>query len=205
MKIYYLSTAERSEDFLTTPDYFFRYDRGVTNVRPKSWLGRLLFGKLMASSQWLALGDKLNWALAKTKPTVTLDTFVPFSKVGELMSWFDREFAFYPLWVVPYRRVHDYEWLHDDYWKQLGDDLFLDIAIYGMRQHGERNAHRVIEEKLREIGGIKTLISHNYYAEDEFWQIFNHKNYDAVKQRTDPHNVFRDLYTKTCVTAMGKS
>jgi FAD/FMN-containing dehydrogenase len=205
MKVYYVSTAERREDFLTTPDYFFRYDRGVTNVRPKSWLGRLLFGKLMASSQWLALGDKLNWALPKQKPTVTLDTFVPFSKVGELMRWFDREFAFYPLWVVPYRRVHDYEWLADDYWKQLGDDLFLDIAIYGMRQKGERNAHRMIEEKLREIGGIKTLISHNYYPEAEFWQIFNRKNYDAVKQRTDPRNLFRDLYTKMCVAAMGKS
>jgi FAD/FMN-containing dehydrogenase len=205
MKIYYRSTATRSEDFLTTPDYFFRYDRGVTNVRPKSWLGRLVFGRLMASSQWLALGDKLHWALAKDKPTVTLDTFVPFSKVDEFMGWYDREFAFYPLWVVPYRRVHDYEWLADDYWKQLGDDLFLDIAIYGMRQTGERNAHRVIEEKLRELGGIKTLISHNYYPEAEFWQIFNRKNYDAVKQLTDPRNLFRDLYAKMCVAAMGKS
>ncbi len=205
MKIYYRSTAERAEDFLTTPDYFFRYDRGVTNVRPKSWLGRLVFGKLMRSSQWLALGDKLNWALAKTKPTVTLDTFVPFSKVGEFMRWYERELDFFPLWVVPYRRVHDYEWLSDDYWKQLGDDLFLDIAIYGMRQRGERNAHRMIEEKLRELGGIKTLISHNYYPEAEFWQIFNRRNYDAVKRRTDPRNLFRDLYAKMCVAAMGKS
>jgi FAD/FMN-containing dehydrogenase len=205
MKIYYSSTAERSEDFLTTPDYFFRYDRGVTNVRPKSWLGRLLFGKLMTSSQWLALGDKLNFVLAKDKPTVTLDTFVPFSKVGEFMRWYEHELDFFPLWVVPYRRVHDYEWLSDDYWEQLGDDLFLDIAIYGMRQRGERNVHRMIEEKLRELGGIKTLISHNYYPEAEFWQIFNRKNYDAVKQRTDPRNLFRDLYAKMCVAAMGKS
>jgi FAD/FMN-containing dehydrogenase len=205
MKIYYRSTAERAEDFLTTPDYFFRYDRGVTNVRPKSWLGRLLFGKLMASSQWLALGAKLHWALAKSKPTVTLDTFVPFSKVDEFMRWFERELDFYPLWVVPYRRVHDYEWLVDDYWKRLGDDMFLDIAIYGMKQTGERNVHRLIEEKLRELGGIKTLISHNYYPEPEFWQIFNRTNYDAVKQRTDPRNVFRDLYTKMVLATMGKS
>jgi len=205
MKVYYRSTAERDEDYLTTPDYFFRYDRGVTNVRPSSWLGRLLFGKLMTSSRWLKLGAKLHWALSKTKPTVTLDTFIPFSKIDAFMSWYERELDFFPLWVVPYRRVHDYEWLVDEFWQTLDDDLFLDVAIYGMKQTGERNTHRVIEEKLRELGGIKTLISHNYYPEAEFWQIFNRPNYDAVKKRTDPNNVFRDLYAKTCQAAMGKS
>ena len=60
-----------------------------------------------------------------------------------------------------------------------------------------------MEEKLREIGGIKTLIAHNYYPEGEFWQVFNKRNYDAVKAVTDPQNKFRDLYTKTCRAAMG--
>jgi hypothetical protein len=60
-----------------------------------------------------------------------------------------------------------------------------------------------MEDKLRELGGIKTLISHNYYSRDEFWQTWNKRNYDTVKRITDPHNVFRDLYTKTCKAAMG--
>ena len=205
MKIYYRSTATRAEDYLSTRDYFFRYDRGVTNVRPSSWLGRLALGRVMTSRRWLALGAKLHWALAKTRPDVTLDTFVPFSKAGAFMRWYERELDHFPLWVVPYRRVHDYEWLVDDYWRSLDDDLFLDIAIYGMKQTGDRNAHRMIEEKLRELGGIKTLISHNYYPEAEFWQIFNRPNYDAVKRRMDPDNVFRDLYAKTCVAAMGRT
>ncbi|MDB4956860.1 MAG: putative decaprenylphosphoryl-beta-D-ribose oxidase [Myxococcales bacterium] len=204
MKVYYQSTKTRSEDYLTTPNYFFRYDRGVTNVRPSSFLGRLLFGKLMSSSEWLRLAEKFHWLLPKRRPTVTLDVFVPFSKAPEFMRWYEREFAFFPLWCVPYKRVHDYEWLADDYWKQLDDSLFLDLAIYGMKQRGERNAHRMMEEKLREIGGIKTLIAHNYYPEAEFWQIFNKPNYAAVKAKTDPQNLFRDLYTKTCRTAMGE-
>lgn len=41
MRIYYLSTASRREDYLKTSDYFFRYNKGVTNVRPKSFAGRL--------------------------------------------------------------------------------------------------------------------------------------------------------------------
>ena len=81
--------------------------------------------------------------------------------------------------------------------------MFLDFAIYGMRQRGDKDSHRVLEQKLHELGGIKTLISHNYYTEDEFWSIWNKPNYDAVKAITDPDDVFRDLYAKTCRAAMG--
>ena len=204
LSIYYESTRKRSEDYLATADYFFRYDRGVTNVRPKSFAGRLLLGKLMTSSQWLRLGEKLHWALRRARPTVTLDVFVPFSRVVEFFAWYDRELAFYPLWCVPYRRVRDYEWLDPAFYRELRDPLFLDLAIYGMKQRGPRNVHRMIEEKLRELGGIKTLISHNYYGEQEFWSIWNKRTYDAVKAITDPKNLFRDLYTKTCKAAMGQ-
>jgi FAD/FMN-containing dehydrogenase len=204
MKVYYRSTATRDEDWLRTPDYFFRYDRGVTNVRPSSFLGRLFFGKLLSSTQWLWIARKLHWLLPNERPTVTLDVFVPFSKAPEFMRWWEAEFGFFPLWCVPYRRVRDYEWLDGSFYEGMQDQLFLDLAIYGMRQSGDENCHRKIELKLRELGGVKTLISHNYYGEDEFWQIWNKRNYDAVKQITDPKNVFRDLYTKMCRAAMGQ-
>ena len=204
LRVYWESTGTRREDYLATPDYFFRYDRGVTNVRPSSLPGRLVFGKLLTSTQWLKLGNKLHWVLARENPTVTVDLFLPVSRAPEFLSWYERELDFYPLWCVPYRRVRDYEWLAPRFYAGHTDDLFLDLAVYGMRQHGKRaGAHRKIEEKLMELGGIKTLISHNYYSEDEFWSIFNRGNYDAVKRITDPDNAFRDLYTKTCRTAMG--
>ena len=203
VKIYYRTTRTRYEDYLRTRDYLFRYDRGVTNVRPKSLPGRLLFGKLMTSTRWLRLAEQVPWLLRDERPTVTLDVFIPDSRVPEFLAWYERELGHYPLWCVPYRRVRDYPWLADSFWADLHDSLFLDLAIYGMRQHGERNVHRLIEEKLRELGGIKTLIAHNYYGEDEFWSIWNKRNYDAVKAITDPHNRFRDLYTKTCRAAMG--
>jgi FAD/FMN-containing dehydrogenase len=204
VKVYYQSTAKRREDYLPTKHYFFRYNRGVTNVRPKSFVGRLLFGKFLQSSQWLRLAEKVHWLLPKDRPTITLDVFVPFSKVPAFMTWWTETCKFFPLWCVPYRRVHDYEWLADGFYDQMKDDMFLDIAVYGMKQPGTANYHRLIEEKLRELGGIKTLISHNYYGEDEFWQIWNKRNYDAVKAITDPKNLFRDLYTKTCKAAMGR-
>ena len=203
MKIYWESTGTRVEDYLPTADYFFRYDRGVTNVRPKSFLGRLLFGKFIASTQMLWLGHKLHWLLPREHPTITLDVFVPISRVPEFLAWYAKTFKFYPLWCVPYHIARRYEWLSDAYWSGVKDEMFLDLAIYGMKQHGDANYHRLMEEKLRELGGIKTLIAHNYYPEAEFWTIWNKPNYDAVKAITDPKNMFRDVYTKMCKAAMG--
>ena len=61
-----------------------------------------------------------------------------------------------------------------------------------------------MEKKLIELGGLKTLIAHNYYPEDEFWSIWSRRNYEAVKIKTDPNNRFRGLYEKTCRAAMGQ-
>ena len=205
LKVYYQSTAKRSEDYLKTPHYFFRYDQGVTNVHPKSFLGRLLLGKFLGSTEILKLAKKLRWlVLSDDRPDVTVDTFLPFSRLKEFLEWYAKDFCHFPLWVVPYRRVHDYEWLSDGFWKGMDDELLIDIAIYGMKQRGDTNYYRLMEEKLQELNGIKTLISYNYYPEDEFWEIFNRKNFDTVKAITDPDNIFRNLYEKTCQASMGQ-
>src|SRR5262249_20326690 len=133
MKIYWRSTATRAEDYLTAPHYFFRYDRGVTNVRPRSFLGRLLFGKLVTTNELLRLAERFEWLLGPTASTVTLDVFVPFSRLPDLFDWYAREIGHYPLWIVPYRRVRDYEWIAGDFYAGLTDDLFIDVAIYGLR------------------------------------------------------------------------
>ncbi len=199
MKIYYQTTATRDEDYLRTPDYFFRYDRGVTGVRFSSFFGRLFFGKFASSSHILRLAEKIHWLLPRKRPTVTLDIFVSISKIKTFLKWYEHEFQHFPLWVVPYKRTRDYEWANKSFYEAAGsDELFVDLAIYGMKQRGDKNYYRIMEEKLMEIGGIKTLISHNFYSEEEFWKNWNKPNYDQVKAITDPKGMFRDLYQKTC-------
>jgi FAD/FMN-containing dehydrogenase len=200
MRIYYKSTKTRSEDYLRTLDYVFRYDKGVTNVHQSSFLGRLLFGKFVGSSQVLRLAEKLHWLLPRERPNITLDVFIPFSKVTEFFAWYGESFKHFPLWCVPYRRVRDYEWIAPGIFERIPqDELFLDIAIYGMVQPPDgKNYYRLMEEKLMEIGGIKTLISHNFYSEDEFWKTWNKANHDGAKKIVDPDGVFRGLYEKTC-------
>jgi hypothetical protein len=203
MKVYYKSTRTRTEDFLKTPDYFFRYDRGVTNVHPRSWLGRLFFGKFLTSAQFLRIAEKVPRLIPRERPDVIVDLFMPFSKLDDYLAWHGKELDFFPLWCVPYKRVRDYEWIASDLFEGVDDELFVDLAIYGMKQPPGRNVYKEIEDKLMTISALKTLISYNYYEEDAFWRVFNEPNYAAVKRRTDPENLFRDLYSKTCKAAQG--
>jgi FAD/FMN-containing dehydrogenase len=204
-KVYFVSTRERAEDYLETPDYFFRYDRGVTNVHPKSYVGRLLFGKLLDSSTLLRIVDKLHMLLSPDRPNVTLDVFLPSTKLPDFLVWYEEHIDFFPLWFVPYRRVRDYEWIADGYLDQVADDdMFVDIAIYGCEQAPGRNYYAEIEQKLIEISGIKTLISHNYFDEPTFWKVWNKPNYDRAKQVLDRRNLQRDLYEKTCRATQGR-
>lgn len=203
LKVYYQSTTKRREDYLTTPNYFFRYDKGVTNVHPKTFLGRLLLGKFLHSTQLLSLANRLHWLLPRRNPSVTVDLFLPASRLPSFLEWYNRNLGHYPLWYVPYRKVRNYAWIADGYFDGIDDELFIDLAVYGMPQPDGRNVYAELEVELERQRGIKTLISYNYYDQETFWRIWNLTNYTSVKAITDPRNQFRDIYTKTCRAALG--
>jgi hypothetical protein len=56
----------------------------------------------------------------------------------------------------------------------------------------------LIEQRVSELGGLKSLYSDSYYTEDEFWTVFDHSAYVALKTRYDPNSALPDLYAK-CV------
>jgi len=103
----------------------------------------------------------------------------------------------------PLRPARRYPWLSDAWYAGLTDELLVDLAVYGYRQPPGRNVFRLLEEKLQELNGAKTLISYNYYSEDEFWRSGNRDNYFAGKKIPDPKGRRRDLYTKTCRASRG--
>ncbi|MFZ5470133.1 MAG: FAD-binding oxidoreductase [Myxococcota bacterium] len=203
VKVYFQSTARRREDYLTTLDYLFRYDRGVTTANPKSALGRALVGRWWHSDRVLRWANRLHRFLPAKRPRVLVDLFVPFSRAGEFLEWYRQRIGVYPVWCVPYRRVRDYEWLTSAFFAGVHDPLFLDLALYGVRQPKGRNLYKELEEELFVVNGVKTLISYNYYDEESFWRVWNRPNYEAVKRITDPAHVFRDLYAKTCRATRG--
>jgi hypothetical protein len=204
LNIFYKSTRARREDYLSTYDYFFRYDtechwlsRTIPGLETK--LLRLLLGKtLLGSTNLLTWSKRLRPILKFDKrPDVVVDVFIPSNQLERFYALYLQNIGYFPLWIVPYRRVQNYPWINDEYDKKIGDELFIDVAIYGLgnRKKGI-NYYKILEDMVYECNGIKTLISHNFYDRETFWTIYNRKNWENVKQKTDPENLFRDLYEK---------
>lgn len=201
MKIFYKSTREKEEDFMTTLDYFFRYDTEChwlsRNFGLENPLLRLLFGRFfLSSTNMIKTAKKLRFLFKNLKPDVIVDVFVPMSRFKKFYEFYEKEFNYFPLWIVPYKVATRYDWINETFMKDVPDKLFIDCAIYGLRQK-DRDYYKLMDEKLLELKGLKTLISHNSYDQETFWKIYNRDRYARIKKLTDPENIFRDLYQKT--------
>jgi FAD/FMN-containing dehydrogenase len=204
LDIYYKSTARLDRDVMTTRDYFFRYDTEAhwltATIPPLQWkpvrfaVGKAFLGStnLIKWSRRLAPVMKL-----KRRPEVVVDIFIPSRRMLDFNRWYEADYAFYPLWLVPYRVPEPYPWIAPDHWARMDDDLMIDCAVYGKKNSDRSVDHSVtLEEKTYELGGIKTLISRNHYSRERFWSIYNEANYRAAKARLDPRGVFPDLFEK---------
>ena len=204
LDIFYKSTRTRSEDYLTTEDYCFRYDAEchwlTRTVPPLEWKPvRFAVGKFfLGSTNLIRWSKRLEPLLSlKKRPDVVVDVFVPSRRLRDFYTWYTRGLAFYPLWLVPYRIAAPYPWIAPSHAAGFGDDLFIDCAVYG-KPNGDPaiDWSQALEDKTYELGGIKTLISRNHHTPEKFWQIYNKNGYDAAKSRLDPNAVFPSLYGK---------
>jgi len=204
LDIFYKSTLQKKEDYLTTEEYLFRYDtechwlsRTIPGMETK--LMRLLLGRTILSSTNLLTWSKRLRPILKfdKRPDVVVDVFIPANQLDKFYKLYLKKINYFPLWIVPYRRVQSYPWVNDEHDKRINDDLFIDVAIYGLsNRKKDVNYYKILEDMVFECNGIKTLISHNFYDRETFWQIYNRPNWEKVKKRMDPNNLFRDLYEK---------
>jgi len=202
--IFYKSTARLAEDWMTTWDYCFRYDREAhwmtATVPPLQWRWvRATIGRpFLGSTNLIRWSERLAPVLRlKKRPDVVVDVFLPIRRFADFFAWYARDYDFWPLWIVPYRVDAIYPWISDERAARMADTLLIDAAVYGKpNTHPTLDASEVLERKVFELDGIKTLISRNHYDEATFWQVYSKPRYDAAKARLDPQNVFGDLYEK---------
>lgn len=202
-EIYYKSSREKLDDYLSTYDYCFRYDADChwlsrkLPVLEKSLVRRLAGSLVLGSTNLIRWEEKLRPILQPGRPDVICDVFLPQRQLGAFWEWYAREFDFYPLWVVPSRLFEAYPWLTSEKWAQFQDEFVVDCAVYGKPENdASKDYSQLLEQRTDALGGIKTLISRNHFSREHFWQIYDRANYAAMRLRLDPAGRFPDLYDK---------
>jgi FAD/FMN-containing dehydrogenase len=212
--IYYRSIREKPRDYLTVADYIWRWDTDwfwcSKNLHAQNPLVRRLLGRRRLNSvtyqKIMRWNDKWGITRALSKfggsPTETViqDVDIPVEHAGEFLDFLLREVGILPIWICPIGgRAAAREF---PLYRLQPRTLYINFGFWDTvrRRTPARPGHvnRRIEHTARELGGIKSLYSDAYFAEDEFWDIYNGAAYASLKQRYDPRGKFRNLYEK-CV------
>ncbi len=213
-RIYYRSIRERTEDYLATSDFIWRWDTDwfwcsknlyaqnpvVRRLLGRKRLNSVTYAKIMRwNSKW-GVTRALNRLAGRHPESVIQDVDIPIGRAAEFLDFLLREIGILPVWICPVR-PHDPQARFPLYPMDPGT-FYVNFGFWDVvkdrvrREPGHTN--RMIERKVAELGGIKSLYSDSYYSEDEFWKIYNRPAYDALKARYDPQGAFKNLYQK-CV------
>jgi FAD/FMN-containing dehydrogenase len=212
--IYYRSIAAKAEDYLSIHDYIWRWDTDwfwcSKNVFAQNWFARrFLFGKARLGSRhytkimrWnskVGLTRKLEKVLGLHSESVIQDVDIPISRAAEFLEFYRREIGLWPLWTCPIGpapqggRFTLYP-MREDWYVNFG---FWDVKRT-REAHPPGHFNRLIERKVVELGGIKSLYSDSYFPEDEFARLYGGDAYKALKAKYDAGGAFPGLYAK-CV------
>ncbi len=212
--IYYQSIRERETDYLSTEDYIWRWDTDwfwcSKNVFAQNPLVRRLLGRsrlnsvtytqiMRWNSKW-KLMHTLNRLMGFHTEAVIQDVDIPVQHCLEFLDFYLDTVRFTPVWICPIRA-----WDKDASFGLYPMDpatLYVNFGFWDVIKDREPlpqgHYNRLVEKKVRELGGIKSLYSDSYYTPEQFWQIYNRSVYNELKKKYDPQHTLKELYAK-CV------
>jgi FAD/FMN-containing dehydrogenase len=214
LRMYFRSIQKRDEDYLTIRDYLWRWDTDwfwcsknlyVQNLPMRLILGRRLLNSITYQNvmRWnsrVGLAAAFNRILDRHPESVIQDVDIPVDNAPEFLRFFLEEIGIRPVWMCPIgghdasRRFPFYP-LHDT-------GLFINFGFWDLvpnpRKYPEGHFNRLVEEKVRTLGGIKSLYSNAYYDEDTFWRLYSGDTYRTLKKKYDGEGRLKNLYQK-CV------
>lgn len=214
-KIYYRSIGGRTEDYLTARDFIWRWDTdwfwcskaaGAQNpllrrlAYGRERLGSVTYMKLLKLSSRYSVLSRAWRALGYRSEPVIQDVPIPIEHVAEFLGWFHREIGIAPIWLCPVR-VHDPARRYPLF-PMEPSRLYVNVGFWDVIRRREKKPrafyNRLIEAKVQELGGLKSLYSDVFYERDEFWELFDRSTYETLKRRYDPQGRLKDIYEK-CV------
>jgi FAD/FMN-containing dehydrogenase len=212
--IYYRSIAEKREDYLTVKDYLWRWDtdwfwcsKNVFAQNP--FMRRFVFGrrnlgsktytKIMRWNSRAGVSKALERVLGLHSESVIQDVDIPLARAAEFLDFYAKEIALWPQWICPIgfdskkAKFTLYPVRHEWY---------VNFGFWDVKRtreaHPPGHFNRLIERKVSELGGIKSLYSDSFFPEPEFSSLYGGGFFEKLKTKYDPAGAFPGLYEK-CV------
>ncbi|WP_241988729.1 FAD-binding oxidoreductase [Cryobacterium sp. TMT1-2-2] len=209
-QIYYRSIRHKTHDRLTIYDYLWRWDTDwfwcseafgaqhplLRRFWPARYRRSSFYATLMRIEQRFHLGDRLEKLHGKPpRERVVQDVELPLERCTEFLDWFLETVPIAPIWLCPLRLRADDRWpLYPIRPRQSYVNVGFWSTVPVGRAEGETN--RLIERKIGDLHGHKSLYSDSYYSREEFDELYGGDAYRAAKERYDPDSRLLDLYAK---------
>jgi len=211
--IYYRSIPRKREDWLSVRDFIWRWDTDwfwcsknlyaqnplVRRLLGRKRLGSRSYTRIMRWNSRVGLTRRIERMRGQHSESVIQDVDVPLARAAEYLEFHAREIGIWPTWICPIGPCADaarfalYP-LRAETYVNFG---FWDV-IRTRAEHPPGHFNRMIEDKVIELGGIKSLYSQSFFARQEFDRAYGGDAYYRLKEKYDPGRVFPELYDK-CV------
>ena len=221
-EIYYRSIQHDSHDTqdggkadrLTIHDYFWRWDTdwfwcskafGAQNptlrrLWPRRYRRSSFYWKMMAYDQRFNIADRIENRSIRSpvrppRERVVQDVEVPIGRCAEFLEWFLSSVPIEPIWLCPLRLRDTDGW---PLYPIRPGQTYVNVGFWSSVPAGatEGETNRLIESKVGELDGHKSLYSDAYYSPDEFDELYGGETYKTLKKTYDPDSRFLDLYAK---------
>jgi FAD/FMN-containing dehydrogenase len=212
-RIYYRSIQEKREDYLTAHDYIWRWDTDwfwcsknvlaqnalVRKIYGKRRLGSRTYTKIMRWNSRVGITKKIERVIGLHSESVIQDVDIPLARAAEFLDFYSREIALWPMWTCPIGPQQ-----HSGRFSlyPVRDEWYVNFGFWDVKRtreaHPPGHFNRLIERKVAELGGIKSLYSDSFFTPEEFARYYGGEAYRALKAKYDPQGAFPQLYDK-CV------
>jgi FAD/FMN-containing dehydrogenase len=216
-KIYYQSIRHPGgvkDDRLTIHDYFWRWDTdwfwcsrafGAQNPLlrrfwPRRYRRSSFYWKLVGYDQRFKIADRMEKRHGRPPlERVVQDVEVPIERTEEFLSWFLETIPIEPVWLCPLRLRDQSGW---PLYPLRPGHGYVNIGFWSSVPVGptwpdeEGYTNRLIELKVSNLDGHKSLYSDAFYTRDEFDELYGGEPYKTVKKIYDPDSRLLDLYAK---------
>lgn len=212
--IYYRSIQHADgerHDRLTIADYLWRWDTDwfwcsrafgaqhptLRRVWPRRYRRSSFYWKLIGYDQRFDIADRIEKRRGRpARERVVQDVEVPLQNCAGFLNWFLDNVAIEPIWICPLRlRETDAQW---PLYPLQPHRTYVNIGFWSSVPVGPTPGHtnRLIEAKVSELGGHKSLYSESFYSAEEFDALYGGDTYTSVKKTYDPDSRLLNLYDK---------